>query len=239
MDGRLWSQFSNKKPQIFQNEHTPKSNWNIVAQAFGSTKKEKKSSHYCRTAIWSPTWPNKHQPPEIPSIDSPIQLPSFYINHPNEAVRNSLTHSERGGKKKTKASVHAQKQQFDCTSKWRILSVCVEIQCSERKAFPEDEVWTSSKAGGGKGPFKSPGRHLPLISSVRSFDIQFKESLRKKFQFMKHTCGLPKAAIQISTKENVTLSTSSPVAIFISHPYRDAAHGSRGKRPLRTERVRH
>lgn len=102
MDGRLCSQFSHKKPQIFQNEHTPKSNWNIVAQAFRSTKKEKKTSHYCRTAIWSPTWPNKHQPPEIPSIDSPIQLPSFYINHPNEAVRNSLTHSERGGKKKPK-----------------------------------------------------------------------------------------------------------------------------------------
>lgn len=120
MDGRLCPQFSYKKPQIFQNEHTPKSNWNIVAQAFRQHK-EGKNSHYCRTAIWSPTWPNKHQPQEIPTIDSPIQLPSFYINHTNEAVRNSLTHSERG--EKTKALVRAQKQQFDCTSKWRI-SLC-------------------------------------------------------------------------------------------------------------------
>lgn len=64
-------------------------------------QKEGKNSHYCRTAIWSPTWPNKQQPQEIPSFDSPIQLPSFYIIHTNERVRKFTKSFWEGEKKKT------------------------------------------------------------------------------------------------------------------------------------------
>ena len=74
--------------QIFQEEHTPKSYGNIVAQAFRQQERKKKKKErnncYCIIAILTQTKQQQRQ--EILSILSFIRLPSFYISCRNKTL---------------------------------------------------------------------------------------------------------------------------------------------------------